>query len=431
MSLLVIGISHHTADLATLERVVLDPVRQEHLARSLFGDEHVSELLVLSTCNRTELYAEVGTFHGAVTSISEALAGATGVPLPALRDHLYVHFEDRAVAHLFSVAAGLDSMAIGESQILGQLRVAMRSAQDGGRLGSSLSELVQHALRVGKRVHAETDLDTVSRSLVEQALGIAQEQLGALSAQSAVVVGAGSMSGLAAHTLARAGVGRLTVVNRTPERGERLATATGGAARAWADLADAMADADIVLSCTGAVGHVVVPHQLTATGPRTRPVVLIDLALPRDIDPSCADLPGATLVSLSELGARTTSDDVRRAALVAVQELVTAEVAEFLVLRRSAAVVPTVAALRSRAAGVVQSELDRLSARLELDDTQRDQVRLALHRVAEKILHTPTVRMKQLAGQDHGQDYTALMQTLFDLDPHEQRVSQLPQGEVS
>ncbi|NYJ73517.1 glutamyl-tRNA reductase [Allobranchiibius huperziae] len=426
MSVIVIGISHRTADIATLERVVLNDVQQDRIGESLVGNEHVSELLVLSTCNRTELYAEVGTFHGAVTSISETLAAVTGMPLPALRDHLYVHFEDRAVAHLFSVAAGLDSMAIGESQILGQLRASMRAAQDAGRLGSSLSELVQHALRVGKRVHAETDLDTVSRSLVEQSLGIAQEHLGALSAQSAVVIGAGSMSALAAHTLTRAGVGGLTIVNRTPEHGQRLAAATGAIARPWAQLTDALAGADIVISCTGAVGHILVPHLLTADGPPARHMVLIDLALPRDIDPACGELDGVTLVTLEELGARTTADGPQRDSLRVVQDLVTAEVAEFLVLRRSAAVVPTVSALRVRAADVVDAEMDRLVGRLQLTDAQAAQVRQTLHRVTEKILHTPTVRMKQLAGEEHGQDYAALLRTLFDLDPHEARVSRVP-----
>ena len=426
MSVIVIGISHRTADLATLERVVLNDAQQDRIGRSLVGNEHVSELLVLSTCNRTELYAEVGTFHGAVTSISETLAAVTGMPLPALRDHLYVHFEDRAVAHLFSVAAGLDSMAIGESQILGQLRTSMRAAQDAGRLGSSLSVLVQHALRVGKRVHAETDLDTVSRSLVEQSLGIAQEHLGALSAQSAVIIGAGSMSALAAHTLTRAGVGGLTIINRTPEHGRRLAASTGSTARPWAELADAVAAADIVISCTGAVGHILVPHLLNADGPLARPMVLIDLALPRDIDPSCGQLDGVTLVTLDELGAHATADGPQRDSLRVVQDLVTAEVAEFLVLRRSAAVVPTVSALRVRAADVVDAEMDRLGSRMQLTEAQLAQVRQTLHRVTEKILHTPTVRMKQLAGEEHGQDYAALLRTLFDLDPHDVRVSQVP-----
>ncbi|MEO8750167.1 MAG: glutamyl-tRNA reductase [Allobranchiibius sp.] len=434
MSLIVVGVSYRTANLETLERVVLSAAAQEHIAASLAGNEHVSELMVLSTCNRTELYAEVGTFHGAVTSISEALAAATGMPMPQLRDHLYVHFEDRAVAHLFSVAAGLDSMAIGESQVIGQLRTAMRAGQAAGRLGTALTELVQHALRVGKRVHTETALDLVSRSLVEHALDIAADRLGELGQATAVVIGAGSMSGLAAHTLMRADIGTLHIVNRTPERAARLAQATGGIPATWEQLPSLVAQADIVISCTGAAGHIVVP-QFLAEREAASPVVLIDLALPRDVDPSCAQLDAVTVLTLDELGARTALNGPARDSMRVVQDMVTAEVAEFLVHRRAAAVGPTVAALRARAAGVVEREMDRLSGKVELDLTQAAQVRQALHRVAEKILHTPTVRIKQLVGEEQvpgqgQQDYTALMRTLFDLDPHEHRVSALPDGET-
>ncbi len=432
MSVIVVGVSHRTADLATMERVVLSSVQSAQLTHSLAGHEHLSEMFVVSTCNRTELYAEVGTFHGAVTSISESLAAITGLPLPQLRGHLYVHFEDRAVAHLFSVAAGLDSMAIGESQILGQLRSSMRAAQNAGLLGPSLSELLQHALRVGKRVHSETDIDMVSRSLVQHALAVARERLGDLPSRRAVVIGAGSMSALAAHTLARAGLRNITIVNRTPEHAARLAAATGGNPRPWSQLDEAIAGADIVFSCTGAVGHIVVPQLVTPQQRSGRPVVLIDLALPRDVDPACGDLEGVSLVTLDELGPGAATDEPQRNALLDVQHLVTAEVAEFLTLRRSASVVPTVAALRMRAAAVVDVEMERLDARIELTEADVAQVRLALHRVAEKILHTPTVRMKQLAGEDQGrgQDYAALMRMLFDLEvnPHEQRVSQLPEG---
>lgn len=438
MSVIVIGVSHRTADLETMEHVVLSSVQSRQIADALVSNEHVSEIFVLSTCNRTELYAEVGTFHGAVTSISESLAAVTGLPLPQLRDHLYVHFEDRAVAHLFSVAAGLDSMAIGESQILGQLRSAMRSARDAGHLGPSLSELLQHALRIGKRVHAETDIDTVSRSLVEQALIVAGDRLGPLHSLPAVIIGAGAMSSLAAHTLSRAGLTDVTIVNRTPEHATRLAAATGASTRPWSQLNEAIADADIVLSCTGAVGHIVVPQHVQPADRSGRPVVMVDLALPRDVDPACGALQGVTVVTLDELGVSTASDAPQRDALREVQHLVTAEVAEFLTLRRSAAVVPTVAALRVRAAAVVDAEMERLDSRMDLTEADAAQVRLALHRVTEKILHTPTVRMKQLAGEDQGpgqgnvHDYAALMRTLFDLelDPHEPRVARLPGGDL-
>ncbi|WP_265443402.1 glutamyl-tRNA reductase [Flexivirga meconopsidis] len=424
MSLIVIGMSHRTTGVDLLEQVVLGQGQAERLETTLGGNEHVDASVVVSTCNRVEVYAEVDTFHGAVNGITESLSAATGLPVNTLRDHLYVHFEDRAVAHAFSVAAGLDSVAVGEAQILGQLREALRTAQEGGHLAPSLSALMQQALRVGKRVHTETDIDSVSRSLVERSLVRAQSVLGELSSQHALVIGAGAMSGLAAHTLARAGVGEVTIINRTPAKAQRLADATGGTPRDWADLADAVAAADLVISCTGAVGHVL---DETNVGATEHAKVLVDLALPRDIAAELGDLPGITLLSLEDLGAGV-ADDAEKTQVDAAADLVTGEVAEFLASRRAAAVAPTVAALRARAADVVAAELTRLGQRTELSEADAAQVQMTVHRVVEKILHTPTVRIKQLAGEEQsGQDYAALLRTLFDLDPHESRVSQIPQ----
>lgn len=425
MSLIVIGMSHRTTGVDLLERVVLNDTQIRELEALLDLNEHVNATVVVSTCNRVEIYADVETFHGAVTGITEALSATTGLAVDQLRDHLYVHFEDRAVAHSFQVASGLDSVAVGEGQILGQLRDALRSAQAGGHLDPSLSALMQHALRVGKRVHSETAIDTVSRSLIERALVVAQSTLGELGEQRALVVGAGAMSALAAHTLARAGVGSLTIINRTPAKATRLAEATGGSARDWADLRDAVADSGLVVSCTGALGHVLDADTVEASDTKT---LLVDLALPRDVDPELAELSGIALISLEDLSAAV-ADDAEKTQLTAAQELVSAEVAEFLVARRAAAVAPAVAELRARAADVVAAELSRLDQRTELTEHDQAQVQMTVHRVVEKILHTPTVRIKQLAGEEQGgQDYAALLRTLFDLDPHESRVSQIPHG---
>lgn len=425
MSLVVIGMSHRTASVDLLEQVVLDAERGSAFSEVVERSEQIGEHLLLSTCNRIEVYAEALAFHGAVVDVSEALAQITGISLDRLRDHLYVHYEDRAVAHLFSVAAGLDSVAVGESQILGQLREALHTAQDGAHLGTALSTLAQQALRVGKQAHAETDIDQVSRSLVERALDRARGRLGDLSTRRAVVVGAGAMSGLAAHTVHRAGSGALTVVNRTSEKAERLATAVDGTWRPWTELVDAIAEADVVVSCTGAVGHVIEDETVRrGTGDK----VLIDLGLPRDIDPALAARDDLTLVDLESLGGRDGVEGAERDQVAKVEELVTGAVADFLMRRREAAIIPTVAALRSQSSTVMDAELARLEGRLDLSEHDLDEVRLAMHRVVEKILHTPTVRMKQMAGRENGADVADLLRQLFDLDPHESRVSRLPKG---
>ena len=419
MSLLAIGVSHRSAPLTVLERVALDADGVRRLSAAALAQEQVGEAVVLATCNRVEVFADVATFHGGLAQLGEALSATTGVDLADLKDHLYVHYADRAVAHLFTVACGLDSMAVGESQVLGQLRTALRSAQHSGDAGRVLDHLVQQALRVGKRAHAETGIDRAGASLVDAALRRAEAVLGPIAGLRVLVVGAGSMSALAATTVHRGGNRWITVANRTPAHAERLAAAVEGHAVALADLGTALADADLVISCTGAVGHVVdAATAAAASGLRDgRPQVYVDLALPRDVDPAVAGLTGVDVVDLQVLGADLAEaqfgDDLDQ-----VRGLVDREVSDYLVSRRVQAVAPTVAALRARAAEVVEAELARLTQRLpDVDDVVRDEVQRTVHRVVEKLLHAPTVRVKELAGRTDGGTYEAALRELFDLDP--------------
>lgn len=423
MSVLVVGLSHHTAPIDLLERAALGPLACAELAGRVRRAEAISEALVLATCNRIEVLVEAETFHGALSAIGGALAAATGLPLSELTNHLYVHYDDRAVSHVFSLACGLDSMAVGESQILGQLRDALAVGQRAGYVGPQLNPLLQHALRVGKQAHAETGIDAVARSLVGLGLERAVTVLPDLGAARAVVVGAGAMSGLSAATLARAGVGDLVVVNRTGERATRLAAAHGGRAVGWPDLESALGEADLVISCTGAVGAVLdEPVLRRARGERTGALVVLDLALPRDVAPAVATLPGIHLWGLADLqrAHRDRSAGAEHEAVSAVRDLVTAEVAAFLIERRAQSVGPTVAALRARADDVVLREYGRLVQRVpDLDDAAQVEVRRALRRVVDKLLHTPTVRVKALQSGDDPGDYAHALRELFDLDPHD------------
>jgi glutamyl-tRNA reductase len=420
VSLLVIGLSHRTAPIALLEAVAGAHVGA--LADRVAAADAVGESVVLVTCNRLEVYAEALTFHGAVAAIGEALAEVTGVDRAELTAHLYVHFEDRAVAHAFSVAAGLESMAVGEAQILGQLRDALRTGQRAGTLGESLNSLLQQALRVGKRAHHETAIDTVSRSLVEAGLDEAERILGRLATRTVLVVGAGGMSSLAASTAARRGVGGILVANRTLARGERLAESTGGRAVGMDRLVEAVAEADVVISSTGSAQYLVRADLVTAAAATDgHERVFIDLALPHDVDPAVGHLPRTRLVGLSELGAvlADRADMETLPEVQAVRDLVTGEVAAYLASRMVKSVAPTVAALRSRAAAVVAGEMERLDHRLpDLDEATREEFQHAVHRVVEKLLHTPTVRIKELSSDGHGEDYAAALRELFDLDPH-------------
>ena len=423
MSVVVLGLSHRSAPIALLEAVALDPAGAAALAIAVRRGENVNETLVLATCNRVEVYADVVTFHGAVAEIGDALAAASGVPLADLREHLYVHYEDRAVAHVFSVASGLESMAVGEGQILGQLRMALRSAQKRGQAGGVLSALFQQALRVGKRAHSDTGIDQVSRSLVEAGLSRAADLLGPLADTRVLVVGAGSMSSLAATTISRLGAAELVIINRTLAKAEHLAAATGGRALPLSDLVAALCQADLVISCSGALGHVISAQTLlAAAGSRADgPRMFIDLGLPRNVAPDVADLPDEYVVGLAELDEILATDSQYTPHVKAVADLVVAEVAGYLMSRRAQEVAPTVALLRSRAADVVTAELSRLHQRLpdDLSENARAEIRLTVHRVVEKLLHSPTVRAKALVAGGEGGDYARALRELFDLDPHE------------
>ncbi|QNP64603.1 glutamyl-tRNA reductase [Streptomyces genisteinicus] len=536
MSLLVVGLSHRSAPVSVLERASLSPDAQVKLLHDTLAAEPATEGAVLATCNRIELYADVDKFHAGVAELSTLLAQHSGVGLEELTPYLYVHYEDRAVHHLFSVACGLDSMVVGEGQILGQIKDALARGQELHTAGRLINDLFQQALRVGKRAHSETGIDRAGQSLVTFGL----EQLAAggsvdawAADKRALVIGAGSMSSLAATTLARLGVRELVIANRTQERAERLAAALSDAgARAVAvpmsSVADELTRADVAVSCTGATGLVLtaeavaaavaqhvepaagtgadlrapegslvarlaaaaarhgrvaelpaaaeplddteaarsaraaitgvtggmdvapgsecpvglddtpagsltqhgawaastprVPHPAGRPAPAagdTRPVrlALLDLAMPRDVDAAVHRLSGVRLVDIESL-ADASADAPMAADVDQVRTLVSDEVAAFGAAQRAAHITPTVVALRTMAADVVAGELARLDGRLTgLDEKQRAEITQTVRRVVDKLLHAPTVRVKQLAGEPGGAGYADALRTLFDLDP--------------
>ncbi len=437
MSVLVVGISHSSAPVELLERVALTEGETHKLVHDVASCEHVTEATVISTCNRVEIYTDVDRFHGSVEMLSRLLMERAGEPAETMLPHLYVHYDDGAVAHLFQVAAGLDSMAVGEGQILGQTRSALRVGQELGTVGPSLNLLFQQALRVGKRSRAESGIDRVAPSLVTAALERSARAVGPVTGRDAVVVGAGAMAALAVATLVRQDAARVTVVNRSPERAQRLALEHGATqlqgqeqvpagpvvrALGLPALPAALAEADLVITCTGAAGVMVtedaVEQARRCSGRGAEhPLAVLDLALPRDVEPSVGDLPGVDLVGLAELGADLAETEVGREVEL-VRGIVTDEVTAFVAARRQASVTPTVIALRTMATGVVEAEMARLDARLPaLDEAERAEVLHAVRRVADKLLHEPTVRVKQLADQQGAVSYAAALAELFALDP--------------
>jgi len=434
VSVLVVGLSHKSAPVAVLERAAVSGDTVTKLLRDVVHAEPVAEAFVVSTCNRVEVYADVDRFHAGVTAICELLARHCGVPSHDLTQYLYVHYEDRAVSHLLAVAAGLDSMVVGEDQILGQVRSAVKLAAEHGTAGRVLGELGRLALRTGKRARAETAIGRAGFSLLSAAVELAAASLGPLrpgedplAGRDVLVVGAGSMSGLATATAARSGAASITVANRTRKHAERLAASVSTVTTTVTGLADlpaAIAAADVVISCTGAAGQVITGDMVSAALAAREAeadrgtLVIMDLAMPRDVEPAVTTLPGVVLIGMDQLSQHAGA--VRDDDVAAVRTILEAELAAYQSAMDAARVAPTVVALRAKAAGVVDAELARLAGRLSTDNLSGhalDEIAQTVRRVVDKLLHAPTVRVKELAGSPGGEEYAAALRVLFDLDP--------------
>jgi glutamyl-tRNA reductase len=401
VSVLVVGVSHKSAPVALLERLALDADGVTKLVDDVMGSEHVSEATVISTCNRLEIYADVDRFHGSIEEVSRLLVERAGESTEALVPHLYVHYDDGAVSHLFNVASGLDSMVVGEGQILGQTRDALRLGQELGTVGPALNVLFQQALRVGKRSHAETDIDRAAPSLVTAAI---ERIPGSVAGRRIVVVGAGAMASLAISTCARLGASDIAVVNRTSSKAHRLAREYAARPLPFSELAS--------------VGVLITRDALASAREGTSdPLAIIDLALPHDVDPSVQELPGISLVGLATLAEELRASE-SAIEVEGVRVIVAEEISAFLSARRQSSVTPTVVALRSMATGVVEAEMERLAIRLpDLDPATRAEVLHTVRRVADKLLHEPTVRVKELANEDGAVSYATALAELFALDP--------------
>lgn len=431
MTTLVLGVSHRSAPMSMLDAVALSGRNVRLLTERALGGEYVDGALVLATCNRLEVVADVRAFHGGLADVGSALVSVTGIEWAELAHHVYVRFDDKAVEHLLTVAAGLDSMAVGESQILGQLRQSYSAAQEEGHLTGELSRTVQESLRVGKRAHAETELDSVARSLLDTALTEAVSHIGPLADADVLVVGAGAMSGLSVASLARQGAASVTVLNRTLDKAQRLADTVAGRARELTPevLAEEFARADLVISVTGARGTVIDAGTVTASldhlapGAQPTKTFVVDLALPFDVDPDVEThehVRAIGLEGLSSLFADTVYTETSGVVEIVsqVRSIIHEELAALSASRRARQIAPTVTALRRQARETVDREFERLSRRLggRASDKDLEEVRKSLRRVATNLLHTPTVRVKELMGaDDESIDYAAALSMLFDL----------------
>ncbi|MEY2580748.1 MAG: glutamyl-tRNA reductase [Ilumatobacteraceae bacterium] len=418
MSIVVIGVNHRTGPLALLERLAIRPDEQGKAIAGLVARQSIREAVVLSTCNRTEIYVVAERFHGAYADIRDFFCDLGGLDADELHPHLYSQHDDAAVSHLFEVAAGLDSAVLGESEILGQVRSAWELAQDEGGAKATLNLLFRHAIETGKRARTETSIGRGTASVSHAAVEMAADQLGSLVGRQVLVVGAGKMGEGIAAALVHAGVSHLVVANRTIERADQLAQRIGGGVVPFADLPAALADADVLLTCTGA-GVTVIDFELlkAARKASTSPLLIVDVAVPRDVAAEVTALPNVTLLNLDDLrdwagrALILRAEEARR-----VNEIVAEEVERFGVDATARQAAPLVAQLRERAETIRRAEIERFTARLaSLDETQRAAVDAVTKGIVAKLLHTPSVKLKDDAGTPQGERNAATVRDLFDL----------------
>jgi glutamyl-tRNA reductase len=420
MHLVVVGISHKTAALELRERLALSSDAAARFGRGLLEDEAVAEAVVLSTCNRTEAYLFAGDTLAAERLSVERLAELGGVAAAELRAAAYSYSGDAAIGHLFRVAASLDSMVVGEAQILAQLKDAYQSACGEGCTSTVFNKLFRHALEVGKRVRTETAIGEKPVSISSVAVDLARQVLGKLDRRSVLVLGAGEMSELTVKHLQGQGVGSVTVANRTLETAEELARRCEGQAVCLDELDERLAVADIVISSTAAPEFILDRPQMERVMRRRRhdPMFLIDIAVPRDLDPEIAHIHECYLYDIDDLQSVVEANRHERERETAhAERIVNEELARMNEWLAGLEVVPTIALLRSAVDGIREAELQRLGSKLEsLSPEQRAQVEQLTSSIVNKILHLPTVRMKELAAEKDAYVYVDALRHLFDLD---------------
>ena len=423
MSLVVVGVNHNSAPVDLLEQLAIS---EEHLPKALhqLGTyEHVLEGAVLSTCNRVEVYAAVTKFHGGAQDLRNFLAEFCHVAPEDFVDRIYTYHDDAALRHLFRVSAGIDSMVLGESEILGQVRRAFQAAADEGSAQRALTTAFRKALRVGKRARTETAIGRNPVSISSAAVELARRAFGGdLSGKKVAIVGAGKMGALAATALASAGASDVTVVNRSEERGDELAARFAATSRPLTELGDVLRTVDILISSTTAPHTVIETTDIqTALSKRTgAPLFIVDIAVPRDVEPNVRDLDGVVLSDIDDLREVVEAGiGSRRSEIGGVEKIIAEEVESYLAWQRSTEIAPTASALVAWAEAIRSGELARIQDELELPSDQRAALDAVTKKIVSKLLDPTIERAKELASSKQGYMYLSALRELFELDDDE------------
>jgi glutamyl-tRNA reductase len=416
---IVVGLNHRTAPVELRERVAVPSSRLDKALHDLSSREHLAEVVLLSTCNRTEIYARSTKFHSAVSDVLDFLSEQGGAPPEQFSEHLYTYYDDSAVSHLFGVAAGLDSMILGEGEILGQVRGAWRQAEADGASGQALARVFRHAIEVGKRVRTDTAIGRSALSVSSAAVALAERTMFSLRGRSVLILGAGDVAEGLGRALVAAGAGDVVVANRTHARAVALADRLGGRAVPLGDLPDVLTRVDVLLTATDSTEVHVERADVEAVMERRggSPLLIVDVAVPRDVDPGAGEVDGVTLHDVDDLHELTEAAlDSRRREIVTVREIIGEELEKFQTDRAAREVAPLVTELRAHAEDIRQAELTRFRAKIDaLPPEAREVVDALTQGIVNKLLHEPTVRLKEAAGTARGELFSDALGTLFDI----------------
>ena len=418
MSVLVVGVNHRTAPLDLLERIALDAQSVAKAVSGLVALDSVREAVVLSTCNRTEVYAVAELFHQGFDDIQHFLATTAGVDLETINSHTYAEHDDAAAHHLFSVAAGLDSMVLGEGEVLGQVRDAWEIAQAEGAARSTLNLLFRRCLETGKRARTETDIARGTASMSHAAVEMAVDQLGSLDNVSVAVVGAGIMGEGIAVALHGHGARHMTVLNRTEEHGRSIADRVNGTVQPLAALDHALVESDLIITCTGAPEPIITTEMARSATSPDRPTLIIDIAVPRDVHHEVAQLSDVTVLNLDDVQRwAERGREARTSSVEAVKAIISEELDRYAIASSAVQAAPLISALRSHFDSIRRDELDRVAGRL--DEDARNALDVVTTQLLAKLLHEPSVRLRLEAGSPRGERLASAVIDLFNLDdPH-------------
>ena len=417
MSLVVIGLSYRTAPVEVRDGVAVLPQALDAVLQYFSGVPEIAECAVLSTCNRSEVYCVATDIHAARAAVIKGWSDQSGLDADTLGRHLFVYRDAEAVRHLFRVACGLDSVVMGEPQIAGQGKEAGAAALSMGTSKTVLNRLFRAATEASKRARTETEIATGAVSISFAAVELAKKIFGNLEGHTALVLGAGEMSELTARHLADNGVKSLLVTSRTFERAQNLAVRVGGRAISWDDGIGNLHGADVVISSTSAETYVLERSHVAAAMQRrnNRSMFLIDIAMPRDIDPAVGDLYNVFLYDLDDLESVVGANlEKRKIEADKVSAIIEEEVENFSAWINSLAVVPAIVALRGHFQSFMDSELAQAKLS-EFSDDQRAQVANLMRRFMNKVLHKPVTRLREAGEEEDGGAYVAALSYLFDL----------------